>query len=54
MGTATPAIETMYNTKIGKYGYVQILKRFGNYKMPDITIYDIKDAKRRKMMKSIF
>jgi primosomal protein N' (replication factor Y) len=54
MGTATPAIETMYNTKIGKYGYVQILERFDNYRMPDIEIYDIKDAKRRKIMKSLF
>ena len=54
MGTATPAIETLFNTKNGKYGYVQITERFGNYKMPDITLYDIKDAKRRKIMKSIF
>jgi len=54
MGTATPAIETMFNTKTGKYGYAEILERFDNYQMPDITIYDIKDAKRRKIMKSLF
>jgi len=54
MGTATPAIETMFNAKTGKYGYAEILERFDNYQMPDITIYDIKDAKRRKIMKSLF
>lgn len=54
MGTATPAVETMFNAKTGKYGYAEILERFDNYKMPDITIYDIKDAKRRKIMKSLF
>ena len=54
MGTATPAIETMFNAKTGKYGFAEIPERFDNYKMPEITIYDIKDAKRRKIMKSLF
>lgn len=54
LGTATPAVETYYNAQTGKYGLVELLKRHQNLEMPEIIIADIKEAKRKKKMKSIF
>lgn len=54
MGTATPAIETYYNAQAGKYGLVELFQRHLNLEMPEIIIADIKEAKRKRLMKSIF
>ncbi|MBI9056292.1 MAG: primosomal protein N' [Labilibaculum sp.] len=54
LGTATPAIETYYNAKTGKYGLVELFQRHQNIEMPEIIIADIKEARRKKRMKSIF
>ena len=54
MGTATPAVETYYNAKAGKYGFVELNNRFGEAVLPKITIYDIKDARKKNKMKSLF
>lgn len=42
LGTATPALETYQNTKIGKYGLVEMHERFGGIAMPEIIIADMK------------
>ncbi|WP_321318890.1 primosomal protein N' [Labilibaculum sp.] len=54
LGTATPAIETYYNAKTGKYGLVELFQRHQNLEMPEIIIADVKEAKRKKRMKSMF
>lgn len=54
MGTATPAVETYFNAKSGKYGLVELLYRHSNVALPEITIVDIKDETRRKRMHSHF
>jgi len=54
LGTATPSIETYYNALNGKYGLVQLFKRHQNIELPEIILSDIKEAKRKKQMKSIF
>ena len=54
LGSATPSIESMYNVKKGKYGYAQILRRYGNVLMPDIELVDIKEQTRKKRMKGHF
>jgi primosomal protein N' (replication factor Y) len=54
LGTATPAIETYYNAKSGKYGLVELFHRHQNIEMPEIIIADVKEARRKKQMKSIF
>ena len=54
LGTATPSIETYYNAQNGKYGLVELQSRFGESQMPEIIIYDIKEARRKKQMKSMF
>ncbi len=54
LGSATPSIETYYNTQSEKYGLVQISKRFGNVMMPDIELVDLKDKYFRKKMSGHF
>jgi primosomal protein N' (replication factor Y) (superfamily II helicase) len=54
LGSATPFIETYWNAKEGKFGLVSLTKRFGNVKMPEIVISDLKEATKKKKMKSHF
>lgn len=50
LGTATPAVETYYNTERGKYGLVKLMKRYGNVELPELQAVDIRqETKRRKM-----
>jgi len=53
-GSATPAMETMWAAEQGKYGLVNLNKRFGDVQLPEIQCADIKDAKRKKKMFGIF
>src|SRR5690606_27575273 len=43
LGTATPSIETYFNTQNGKYGLVEINRRYAGVLMPDIELTDIKE-----------
>jgi primosomal protein N' (replication factor Y) len=54
LGTATPAIESYYNAKTGKYGYVELKKRHQEIELPEILIADVAEARRKREMKSIF
>ncbi|MDD3858831.1 MAG: primosomal protein N' [Bacteroidales bacterium] len=54
LGSATPSIESYQNAKIGKFALAELNERFGNVKTPEIIIADMKDAYRRKIMKSYF
>jgi primosomal protein N' (replication factor Y) len=54
LGTATPAIETYYNAKTGKYGLVELDKRYENMDLPEILVVDTKEAYRKKQMESHF
>ena len=54
VGTATPSIESMYNVKIGKYGFVYLSKRYANFLPPIIELIDIKDKQHRKRMNGHF
>lgn len=53
LGSATPAIESYYNALSGKYGLVSLNRRFEDMAMPNITLVDTKDLRRRKMMTSL-
>ena len=53
-GTATPSIESFFNAKIGKFGLVEINNRYKNIQLPEIIIADMREARRRKQMKSLF
>ena len=54
LGSATPSIESYTNATSGKYGLVEMTKRFGNVQMPEVLVADVKDATRKKKMKAHF
>lgn len=54
LGTATPSIETYHNALSGKYGLVEMKKRFGGLKLPQILIVDMKAELKQKKMQSVF
>ncbi|MBA4276485.1 primosomal protein N' [Flavobacterium sp.] len=54
LGSATPSIETYFNAQSGKYGLVEISERYGNVKMPEIELVDLKDKYFRKKMSGHF
>ncbi|WP_457618022.1 replication restart helicase PriA [Lutibacter sp.] len=54
LGSATPSIESYYNAKQGKYGFVELNRRFGDVLLPEIELVDIKEKYRKKRMKGHF
>jgi primosomal protein N' (replication factor Y) (superfamily II helicase) len=52
LGSATPSVETYYHAQSGRYGLVELLKRYGGMQMPEILVADIKKDTREKKMKS--
>jgi primosomal protein N' (replication factor Y) len=54
LGSATPAMESLYNARTGKFGHVELLTRFGDVAMPHITRVDLRDAYKRKAMRGHF
>ena len=54
LGSATPSLESYYNTKTQKYSLVELNKRFGDIQLPEILVADIKKETRQKTMKSHF
>jgi primosomal protein N' (replication factor Y) len=54
LGSATPSIESYYNTTVDKYGLVEIKARYGNVMMPEIELVDLKDKYFRKRMTGHF
>ena len=54
LGSATPSLESYFNTQQNKYGFVEINTRYNNVLMPDIELVDIKDKHKRKLMKGHF
>ncbi len=54
LGSATPAIETYFNTRRQRYNIVRLEERYGGVQLPEIEIVDLKDALRRKRTKGNF
>ncbi len=54
LGSATPAIESYYNSKSGKYGFAEITDRYSGVKLPKVVIVNLKEELKRRMMKSHF
>lgn len=54
LGSATPSLETFYNTKIKKYGLVDLKGRFGGVLSPAIGVVNIAEETKRKTMQSHF
>ena len=54
LGSATPSVESYNNAINGKYKLVELNTRYGDVALPEISIVDIKDGYRRKIMKGHF
>lgn len=54
LGSATPSLESYANAQNGKYGYVELLTRFGGIKMPEILVADLKKEAKDRTLKSHF
>ena len=54
LGSATPSLESFYNAYQGKYGFVELTKRFGNSQLPEIQLVDLKEARKRKEVNGFF
>jgi len=54
LGSATPSLETRHNAESGKYGLVELTKRYGEAVLPEIELVDLKDKYFRKKMTGHF
>ena len=54
LGSATPSLESYFNAKQNKYGFVELMYRYNDVLMPDVELVDIKDKLKKKRMKGHF
>ena len=53
LGSATPSIESSFNSLNKKYGYVKLEKRYGDLEMPEISTIDMRTENKHEL-NSIF
>ena len=51
LGSATPSIDSYFNARNGKYGLVELKTRYGDCLMPEIITVDVKELRRKRIMK---
>ena len=51
LGSATPSLESYLWAKSGKYGFVELESRYGDSLFPQIKIINIRELRRKKLMK---
>ncbi|GGH05916.1 replication restart helicase PriA [Mucilaginibacter phyllosphaerae] len=54
LGSATPSFETYYNARVKKYGFVELMERYGGVQLPLIEVVSITEETKRKTMQSHF
>ncbi|WP_426492854.1 replication restart helicase PriA [Hymenobacter sp. 102] len=54
LGSATPAVETYYQTRTGRYGLVSLTKRFGEAGLPEVELVDTRKSREQKTMLNHF
>lgn len=54
LGTATPALETYFNALSGKYQLVTLEKRHAELEMPEVSVVNMKEARKRKQASGHF
>lgn len=52
LGSATPSVESYYNTQRGKYALVELMERYGQIQLPEVKLMDIRHSARLKDGKS--
>ncbi|HUL01290.1 MAG TPA: primosomal protein N' [Nitrospirota bacterium] len=53
LGSATPSLESYYNAKRGKYGYLQLSTRVDNRPLPEVTVIDMKKQSQPSVYSSL-
>jgi primosomal protein N' (replication factor Y) len=53
LGSATPSVESYYNARVDKYGFVELNERFGGVQLPLIEIIDTRQVAASKKGKVI-
>lgn len=55
LGSATPSIETYWKATVaGKYGFVELLKRFGDAPLPSIDVIDLAKERQKNAVDGAF
>jgi primosomal protein N' (replication factor Y) len=54
LGSATPSLESYYQARTQRYGYIELKERFGDALLPDIVFANLSEEKKRKTMKGEF
>jgi len=54
LGSATPSVETYYQTRAGRWGLVSLTKRFGEAGLPEIELVDTRKGRDAKKMLNHF
>ncbi|MEO9258253.1 MAG: primosomal protein N', partial [Crocinitomicaceae bacterium] len=54
LGSATPSIETYFNTQENKFGLVELNERFGKVQLPEILCADLQKERKQKTMHAHF
>jgi primosomal protein N' (replication factor Y) (superfamily II helicase) len=54
LGSATPSLESYYQTQIGKYGLVELTQRYGEAQLPDFQVSDMINEGNKKLLKGDF
>lgn len=54
LGTATPALESMHNARLGKYGLVTMMERYGGIALPETIIADARREEQEQRLHGHF
>jgi len=54
LGSASPSVESYNNAITGKYGFTEIIERYGSIRLPAIILANTREAYKRKLMVSHF
>lgn len=54
LGSATPSIESYYNALHGKYALATLFTRYGNVRLPSVSVSDLREERRRNTMQGNF
>jgi primosomal protein N' (replication factor Y) len=54
LGTATPSVESYFNTLQGKYGLIELHQRYEGLQLPEVHLINIREEKKKNRMKGNF
>jgi primosomal protein N' (replication factor Y) len=54
LGSATPSVESWYNTTTGKYGLVRMRVRYGDTPLPKMEMVNLAEAAKKRNLQGVF